>query len=57
MKPMIKPSHKGMLHKALGVPEGQKIPLSKIEGALHSSDPHMRQMANFANNARDFKHN
>ena len=54
-RPMIKPSHKGMLHKALGVPEGQKIPLAKIEKALHSNDPHMRQMANFAKNARGFK--
>ena len=25
MKPMIKPSHKGLLHKKMGVPQGKKI--------------------------------
>jgi hypothetical protein len=25
-------SHKGALHRALGVPEGEKIPESKLEG-------------------------
>lgn len=25
-------THKGALHRALGVPEGQKIPESKLEG-------------------------
>ncbi len=54
-KPMIKPSHKGLLHKALGVPEGHTIPLSKIESALHSDSPKIRKEANFANNARKWK--
>lgn len=49
-KPLIKPSHRGLLHRRLGVPEGQKIPASKIQGALHSSDPSLRRQANFARN-------
>lgn len=52
----IKASHKGWLHKALGVPEGQKIPKSKLEIAKSSSNPHIRQMANFAANARRWNH-
>jgi hypothetical protein len=47
---LIKPSHKGRLHRALGIPEGQKIPAKRIAEAKHSSDPHMRKMANFAAN-------
>ena len=46
----IKPSHKGLLRKALGVPKSKLIPASKLAAALHSPNPHMRQMANFARN-------
>lgn len=49
---IIKPSHKGRLHSALGVPQGEKIPASKLAKAAHSSNPHMRQMANFAKVAK-----
>lgn len=48
----IKPSHKGLLHKKLGIPEGEKIPESKLENAAHSSSPSERKEANFALNAR-----
>lgn len=51
----IKPSHKGRLHRALGVPEGKPIPHSKLVAASHSKDPHMRQMANYALNASKWK--
>jgi hypothetical protein len=37
--------HKGALHKALGVPEGQKLGQSKISAALHSKNPRIRRMA------------
>lgn len=47
-------SHKGRLHKALGVPEGAPIPATKLAAALNSSDPHVRKMANFAKTARSF---
>lgn len=41
-------AHPGRLHRALGVPEGQKIPTSKLASARNSEDPHMRMMANLA---------
>lgn len=33
-KPLIKPSHRGLLHKDLGVKPGQKIPAKKLNAAL-----------------------
>ena len=48
----IKPSHKGLLHKELGVKEGEKIPESKLESAKHSSNPAERKRATFAENAK-----
>lgn len=53
---MIKPSHKGMLHKMLGIPEGQKIPQNKLEAAAHSKNPTERKRAQFALNAEHFNH-
>ncbi|HLY91321.1 MAG TPA: hypothetical protein VKQ27_20215 [Acetobacteraceae bacterium] len=40
--------NKGGLHRSLGVPEGQKIPVGKIEAATHSSNPRVRKQANLA---------
>ena len=54
--PAIQPSHRGRLHAALGVPQGKKIPLAMIAKARRSSNPHMRQMANFARNAASWSH-
>jgi hypothetical protein len=54
--PMIQPSHKGRLHKALGVPEGEPIPAATLEQAENSKNPHVRQMANFAEQAKGFAH-
>jgi hypothetical protein len=48
----INPKHKGRLHRALGIPEGEAIPLSALAKAKRSSDPHMRAMATYAANAR-----
>lgn len=52
----IKPSHKGLLHKNTGTPQGQKVPVSKIKSAEHSSDPAVRKRAVFADNARKWNH-
>ena len=41
---------KGLLHKTLGIPEGQKIPLSTLMKRKNSQDPHMRKMVQFALN-------
>lgn len=46
----IKPSHKGLLDKDLGVPLSQPIPKAKIEAATHSSDPAVKKRAVFAQN-------
>lgn len=39
---------KGKLHKKLNVPEGKKIPESKIEKAEHSKSPKLRKEAALA---------
>ena len=38
----------GALHRALGVPQGTKIPAKKMSKALHSSNPRVRKEANLA---------
>jgi len=48
--PMIKPSRRGLLHKKLGVPQGEKIPEGKIQKAKQSSSPALRKEATFAEN-------
>lgn len=47
---LIKPSHRGLLHKKLGVPQGQKIPEAKIVAAKESKSPALRKEATFAQN-------
>jgi hypothetical protein len=46
---------KGGLHRALGVPEGENIPASKVEAASHSENAHVAHMANFAKTLKGFK--
>jgi len=48
---------KGGLHKSLHVPQGQKIPASKLNKALHSKNPHIQHQAQFAKNARGLEEN
>lgn len=45
----------GALHKALGVPEGKKIPEKKLVKAEHSKSPLMRKRANLAKTLKGFK--
>src|ERR1700689_3502323 len=52
----IKASHKGLLHKDLGVPPRQKIPASKLASAKRSSNPAVRKRATFAENAKKWNH-
>lgn len=52
----IKPSHKGLLHEDLGIPANKPIPLSRLKAAENSKDPKVRKRAQFADNARKFKH-
>lgn len=51
----IKKSHKGLLHKNLGIPEGKPIPASKL--AIKSSDSTaVKKRKQFALNAKKFHH-
>jgi hypothetical protein len=52
----IKPSHKGLFHKDLGLSPGASIPLSSMLKAKHSSNPAERKRATFAVNARGWNH-
>lgn len=52
----IKPANRGKLHAKLGIPQGQKIPLSRLLAAKRSKSGAMRKEANFAINARGFSH-
>ena len=52
----IKKSHRGLLHKALGVNQNKKIPASKLAKARHSKSAVMRKRAVFAANAKKWNH-
>jgi hypothetical protein len=52
----IKPSHKGLLHKNLGVKKGKKLTMGELMSAKHSSSPAERKRATFAINARKWNH-
>lgn len=48
--------HKGALHRALGVPEGEKIPPKKMAQARKSKNAHVRKMAASAKGLGAMKH-
>lgn len=52
----IKPSHKGLLHKDLGVAKDKPIPAKKLEKAEHSSNPTVKKRAVFAENSKGWSH-
>jgi hypothetical protein len=47
---------KGGLHRALGVPQDEKIPAEKLESARNSKNSHIAHMANFAHTMGGFSH-
>ncbi len=51
----IKPSHKGELHRDLGVPQGKPISMAALMTAKKSMNPAVRRRATFAQNARSWK--
>lgn len=55
-KPLIKPSHVGMLHQDTGTPAGSKILAAKVAAAENSDDPAVRRRAVFAANAKKWNH-
>ncbi len=44
----------GALHRALSVPEGQKIPASKLTKAVHSDNPQLRKQGILARTLAGF---
>jgi hypothetical protein len=46
--------NKGALHRALGVPQGEKIPAAKLNKAAHSSNPKMAKRAQLAKTLKSF---
>jgi hypothetical protein len=51
----IKPSHRGLLHKNLGVPEGEPISTEKLEKAKKGASKAVKKRIVFAENARKWK--
>ncbi len=51
----LPPSSHGRLHRALNVPEGEKIPEKKMEKAEHSSNDRIRREANLAETLKGFR--
>ena len=47
---------KGVLHKALHVPEGEKIPAKKLEKASNSDNPTLARRANLAKTLKKMHH-
>lgn len=47
---------KGALHRQLNVPSDKPIPSGKLDKALHSDNETLRKRAQFAENAKHFKH-
>jgi len=52
----IKKSHRGLLHKKLGVAKDKPISLGELNHAMQSKSGAMRKEANFAIQARKWHH-
>lgn len=52
----IKKKNRGKLRKSTKTKKGQKIPVSKLKRLKKSGTPTQKKRANFALNARKFKH-
>lgn len=48
--------HPGSLHRDLGVPQGEKIPSSKLKKAAHSESPSLKRKAVLAETLKGFHH-
>jgi len=47
---------KGALDRSLGIPQGEKIPMSKIKKAEHSKNPLLRKRAHLAETLKGLHH-
>lgn len=50
----LKNSKKGALHKEMGVPLGQKIPVTKLKAASKSANPKLAKRARLALTLKSF---
>jgi hypothetical protein len=48
--------HGGALHRHLGIPEGEAIPLEKKEEAANSNSPHVAAMGHLALSMESWHH-
>lgn len=48
--------HRGALHQALGIPQGQTIPAKKVESAEQSSNPTLSHEAHLAETLKKLHH-
>lgn len=48
--------HQGGLHRALGIPEDQDIPMEKKQAAANSKNPHLAAMGRMAVAMHGWKH-
>jgi len=48
--------HPGALHRDLGIPQGQKIPMNKIKKAEHSKNPTIAKRAHLAETLKHMHH-
>lgn len=55
-RPMRLKLKKGALHRQLGIPQGKPIPTATLVRLAHSSNPTTRKRAQFALNARGWRH-
>ena len=56
MEPMNLKLKKGALHKQLGISQNKKIPVGTLREKVKSSNETTRKRAQFALNARKWKH-
>jgi hypothetical protein len=52
----LNPEHKGLLHKEMGIKQGEKISTEKLEKAKKNASPKEKQRIQFAENAKHFNH-
>lgn len=52
----IKKSHRGLLHKDLGMPSDQPIPGARLADAMKTAGPAEKKRLVFAENAKKWNH-
>lgn len=53
----IKKSHRGLLHRDMGVPQGKKLTMGQMQRAAKNASPAEKKRIVFAENARSWGRN